>query len=304
MRRARTAIAIAASLSVPLGPGGCADPDRPRVPPSGGAEAEAEASTAAGAARFLNAFAFTGTVPGSSLLYLELTQRTTERSLARDYRGWLSEDEEGWRPFLRLRDTLPIPRAAWRIVPGGGLRLQVGDGARIVSLSLQDSARRLRLRPGRILAEWTGPTGQREFFALATLERDSISQPGLLHFRRAARTATAPPDRAADRLLLLGDSRGNGFLVAQTEAEAETESFAWGWLDGARSRWSGVRFRREGPDSWSLVIPAPGIAAELTSVDPGAASPPPPAALVRGTLEAPDGERRAVHGLLVDGRLP
>lgn len=335
MRRAPAVTWIVLWLAALLGVVACGDGEEPAVEPPGAGEETTGESASASPARYLSAFAFTGTVRGSSRLYLELVHRTTETTLARDYRGWLAEGDGGWRPFLRLRDTLPVSRAGWRIVPGGGLSLRVGDGARILSLSHRDSALALRLRPERILAEWTGPTGQREYLALATLERDSLSQPGLLHFRRVVRTATAPADRTADRLLLLGDARGNGWLVALPEAteateeagetEAGTGGFAWGWLDGARARWSGARLRREGSASWSLAIPSAGIAVELEAA--AGAGPlegsvgsdsrdtsgvearsdlaaPPSVILVRGTLEAPDAQRRAVRGLLLSGRLP
>lgn len=320
MRRDRI-VSLLTSLTALLTPG-CGDHGRPAPDPVDRAVSSSPAAGTVAPARYLSGFAFTGMVAGASQLYLELVNRTSESTLARDYGGWIAAGDGGWTRFLALRDTIPAPRAAWRILPGDGLHVLVGDASEIVGLAYADSARRLRLQPSRVLAEWTGPTGQREALALATLQRDSIAEPGLLYFRRAARTASAPADRGTDRLLLLGDARGNGLLVAQTDADTADSAFAWGWLEETRSRWNDVRLRPladpagepgEEP-AWALEIAAAGIAGELRPLaavgggetpvgvglgEAGSAR----LVLVAGTIRG-EGAPRPVRGILLQSPLP
>lgn len=343
MRRDRTAV-IAGILPALLALGACrgeggSTPDRAEE-----AVEPADAADAVTPARYLTGFAFTGTVSGSTRLYLELVNETSDSALAREYRGWIAAGDEGWAELLFLRDTVPVPRAAWRVLPGAGLRVLVGDGSELVGLAYSDSARRIRLQPSRAVAEWTGPTGQRELLALATLERDSVSEPGLLYFRRAARTAGAPADPAADRLFLIGDTRGNGFLIAGTDADTAGSAFAWGWLRGTRSRWRDVELRPadegdgdarslasvrpSGPTRWTLEIPSAGITGELrldSAIGPEALSSSQGDAREAGTAERPEGSgrppgekgilllsgtldtvegSRSVRGIVLQGRLP
>lgn len=290
------------------------------------AETAAEAVTPA---RYLSGFAFVGTVPGGSRLYFELVNETSSSDLARDYRSWMAEGER-WGELLDLRDTLPLPRAAWRVLPGAGLQVLVGDRVDVPGLIVRDSLRRLRLLPGGVIAEWTGPTGQRELLALASLERDGVTEQGLLFFRRAARSATAPEDPGYDRILLLADARGNGLLVTQAAPPGAPArpGVAWGWLDGVRTRWSDAVLR--GPAAgepeaagdetrWAVEIASAAIAAELEIVDAAEAPPavelmgpflpgrsrvePPRISLLVGSLRE-GGEERAVHGVALQNRLP
>lgn len=281
-------------------------------------------------ARYLSGFAFVGTVPGGSRLYFELVNETSSADLGRDYRSWMAEGER-WSEMLDLRDTLPLPRAAWRVLPGPGLQVLVGDRVDVPGLIVRDSLRRLRLLPGGVIAEWTGPTGQRELLALASLERDTVAEPGLLFFRRAARTATAPEDPGYDRILLVADTQGNGLLVTQAgpPGAPARPGVAWGWLDGVRSRWSDATLHQRGPEGkpeegadetrWALEIPSAAITAELESVDAAEARPatervgpllplrprlePPRISLLVGTLREGE-EVRPVHGVALQSRLP
>ncbi|MFQ5679526.1 MAG: hypothetical protein ACE5HP_08700 [Gemmatimonadota bacterium] len=260
-------------------------------------------------ARYLSALAFAGAVPGGATLYLELLHEVTPGGLVRDYRGWLAEREE-WRELLRLRDTLPVPRAAWRILPGDGLEVLVGSGPEIVGLLVADSTARLRLLPGPVIAEWTGPTGQREFLAHASLARDSLAEPGFLFFRRAARPAGAPRDRGGDELFLLADARGGGLLVARTDTvrAGGPAVIVRSWFDGISSTWpdavleAGSREPRPGggagAPSWSLDSPTGLLAAELHGLAER-----PGFILLTGTLRR-GGERSSLHGIQLHTTLP
>lgn len=288
MRRPRFIAIVVLSLAL-LSAGGCGGRGEESPEPRAARPATGDTTGATAPTRYVSAFAFTGTVSGSSQLYLELLNETSASELRLDYRGWIAPAGGAWIELLALSDTVPVPRAAWRVLPGRGLRVLVGDASELVGLVYADSVHRVRLQLGRGIAEWTGPTGQRELLALATLERDSVTEPGLLYFRRAARASGAPGDGGTDRLLLLGDTRGNGLLVARTEADTAATAFAWGWLEGASARWTDVLLRRDaggaggaeatpegGPGTgprttWRLEVPSARIAADLrvgASLDP------------------------------------
>lgn len=285
---------------------GCAD----RQPPRGsqdGTEADRNDTEVVARARYLSALAFASAVTGGSTLYLDLLNESTATDLIRDYRGWLAEGV-GWREILRLRDTLPVPRAAWRVLPGEGLDVLVGDGPEILGLVLEDSTHRFQLLAGPVIAEWTGPTGQRELLRHASLVRDSLSEPGFLFFRRAGRSSAAPKDRGEDELFLLADALGNGLLVARTGTLGETEAVAWSWFDGVAASWFDATIQpaparaapsqTSGSPGWSLSIPSASFAAELrrSAERPGFA-------LVTGTLLF-EGKTRPVHGIQLLSRLP
>lgn len=286
---------------------GCGDrqpsPDNQTSPESSRNDAEVVTP-----ARYLSALAFAGAVSGGSTLYLELLNESVPGALIRDYRGWFAE-EDRWREILRIRDTLPVPRAAWRILPGDGLDVLVGDGPEMVGLVLTDSSRRLRLLPGRVIAEWAGPTGQRELLAHASLAHDSVSEPGFLFLRRAARPVSAPVDLDEDEFFLLVDTRGNGFLVARTDTITESAgAVAWSWFNGIPSNWLDVTLQPNPADTaaiypagspgWTLEIPSASLTAEFRSIGER-----PGFVLVSGTLFQ-DGEPRELHGIQLLNRLP
>lgn len=201
-------------------------------------------------ARYLTEVAFVGMGAGRPVLFLHMLNETSGGSLVREYRGWLAE-EGAVRPVLRLSDTLPVPRATWRILPGPGLRVRVGDTGEALSLDLAEP--RLRLERGPALAEWSGTTGQRELLSQGLLSRERDGARGLLLLRRAARGSGAPRPRDLERVLLLADSLGNGIVVIQSTSSPEGSAAAWTWIDGVQASWTEVRLDSaevdtEGPD--------------------------------------------------------
>ncbi|MDH3732540.1 MAG: hypothetical protein OEU54_03360 [Gemmatimonadota bacterium] len=192
--------------------------------------------TATGApARYLTHFVFAG-VDGSAF-FGRFEQTTSERQLARVYDAWWS-GPEGWRQLTAVRDTLPVPRAAWRILPSDGMNVRVGDSREVVGLSFTTSGGRVELRTGDEVALLTGPTGQRESVGVAGLEVDGESVGGLLFFRRAARALQFPDAAGSSRGFLLADSVGNGLLIETTENDSS--AVAHTWLHGSVDAWSDV----------------------------------------------------------------
>lgn len=188
---------------------------------------------------------FDGGDPG---LYYRFRQTTGPERLVREYRGWrLTPD--GWRPLPAARDTLPVPRAGWRVLPARGIRVMVEEREEIAAVVFGDDGEEVRLQAGRVLDEWTGSTGQRERLRLARLRVGDREEPGLLVERRSALPLDAT-ERGLSGLLLLTDARGDGLVIFRNEARvpgrepaAVDTAVARGWRDGEARRWPEVLLR-------------------------------------------------------------
>lgn len=213
--------------------------------------------------------------------------------LARDYRVEMT-DGGPWRPLAEARDTLPVARAAWRLLPAPGMSVRVGDAGQIMSLHFPGSGEGsgegageaaddgsgapapVRLVAGEEVSVWTGPTGQRESLGVAILEAGQASPPGILFFRRAARALRIPSAGADGETFLFADSLGNGFLIHA--GDRRQPAVAHTWLHGIEAAWGDVllappgatagaarRFEIVGTELWGtfrpLPVEAPGIAA-------------------------------------------
>lgn len=223
-------------------------------PPDAGDLPDADTGRAARpvAARYVTTLAFAS--EAGVALHASFENETSAEHLVRRYRAWL-HDGAGWRPLLAVHDTLPVPRAAWRLLPADSLRLAVGDGAEIVSLAFGRGAGAVRLRAGEELGRWTGATGQREALGLAVLEKEGSAIPGVLFFRRAARSGGLPARGDLERIFLLADSLGNGLLL-QSDASSGGTAAARTWLHGGLATWTQVELRAD-PGADSVPPPAP-----------------------------------------------
>lgn len=227
------------------------------------------------AARYLTELAF---VPfqrrAGSAAYFRLAQDVTSDRLALDYRGW-SRDSVGWRRVLAAADTLPVPRAGWRVVPTGSLRVVAGEGGRLRALTVREGAARLRLEPDSTLASWTGPTGQRERLLLGRGVGGDTAAEGLIVERRKAWPREARlPDRPSG-LLLMTTGEGDGLLIllqASGDPDATTPdsaTAAYGRLDGTVGAWDRVRLEPAGagddgrPRRWRLTLPEVQLQGQL-----------------------------------------
>jgi hypothetical protein len=214
-------------------------------------------------ARYLTTLAFAGAGATARHLYVRLSNDASESELRRDYGAWMA-DAEGWQRLLDLSDTLPVPRAAWRVLPSEQLRVMVGDDAELSGLLFRGNERHAQLTPSGVVAEWTGWTGQRARLGLASLDLADASDVGLLFFRRAARPASAGASDLVERIFLLADSLGNGMLIQTVPGEADPTPVAWTWIEGVENSWSDVRLSAIGLDEesdprdareWTIQIP-------------------------------------------------
>lgn len=213
-------------------------------------------------------------------LHYRFRNRTASERLERDYGGWALE-ADGWRPLLAVRDSLPVPRAGWRVLPADGLRVLASRGGGLGGLRVRDGSGEVRLELGRTLARWESPTGQTERFRLATAGTGDDARGGLAVERRSARTLEMPPPRGLYGFLLVADSTGEGLVIlrhggtppGQRPPEVDTTAVAYGWTDQGERSWSEVRLAptdggSDGgagspPTAWEVAVPAGGVRGRL-----------------------------------------
>lgn len=205
-------------------------------------------------ARYITHLLFAG--PDGRSFFGVFDQSSQERQLTRQYDAWWS-DGSTWQSLVNERDTLPIPRAAWRILPTTNMDIRVGDVGQMVSLVFTPpDAMPVRLDARESVSVWTGPTGQRESLGLGVLQLEDDAGPGLLFFRRAARALSIPPTAETSRTFVLADSLGNGLLFHTGDEQQPTVAHTW--LHGTEAAWSGVILETldptEGAEEWSFSI--------------------------------------------------
>jgi hypothetical protein len=226
--------------------------------------------------------------------------------------------------------VLPVPRAAWRILPGGPWKVMAANGGELAGLRYRDTVADFRLTPGELVAEWTGETVQREALLLARLHRGDSIQNGLLVFRRAARLRSDGADESArpradarsieapavglrTQLFLLVDSLSNGLLVARDATDPDSTAIGWTWVGSIGNEWADVRVRPppEGASRalarWQIEVPEAGVRARfrlepLPPAEPDGPSDPAPLPFaLQGRLEILGSERPAAGLAVEDG---
>lgn len=278
-RRAWTVVAAAALAAVACEGGPDGAPDTRRALPEEGRGVQAVTP-----ARYVTDVTFVPFSAGARRLHYSFRHLATSDRLTRDYGGW-SLDGEAWRPLLLVRDTVPVPRAGWRVLPAAGLRVVAARGGALSALARQDSSGRVRLELGRTLAQWESPTGQTERFRLAALVSGDERRRGIAVERRAALALEAPSPRGLYGFLLVADSTGEGLVIlrhggtppGRRPPEVDTTAVAYGWTAGGEQDWSDVRLETAGradaqgdeavpppPEGWEIDIPAAGIRGRLT----------------------------------------
>lgn len=257
---------VTLAIGLALANGACGEP--PPIPESTDVPQPTDARVGPpAAARYLTTYAF-ASATGGAALYATFTNETAGAGLQRSYAAWLS-GEGSWTRLLRVRDTLPVPRAGWRILPTDSLGILVGDGAQIVGLRFLPGADGAYLHLGDEIAAWTGATGQAQALYLAGLETGGELSAGFVFFHRAARPLGSPPAPSADRVFLLADTLGNALLI-EASIQPDEPAVARTWLHGTPGSWSDVTLEPTYSDSSEAVAEDPGGA----GVDPDSARPP------------------------------
>lgn len=290
-------------LSLLAASAGCRDaaPRRgaPAVPDPG-----VDSLAAVAPARYLTHLLFAG--GDGTAFFASFAQETRPEELVRDYAAWWS-DAGGWRPLTRVRDTLPLPRAAWRILPTADMTVRVGDSREVQGLGFRAGDARVALHAGEEVSAWTGPTGQRESVGLAGLTTGERSVAGVLFFRRAARATRFPAESGASLTFVLADSTGNGLLIEASDVP-EQPVVARTWLHGGTAVWDDVTFEPETamedapPRRWTFRIAAAGLDGVIRAVSSPTEGPV-PAFRVECDLVA-DGETFRFQGAAAPLALP
>lgn len=240
-------------------------------------------------AQYVTDLTYVPFAPGARGLHYRFLHRTSADLLHRRYAGW-SLGPGGWSPRLSLRDSLPVPRAGWRLLPTGDLRIVVDGDGELRALAdrrrpgtTDDGPRPLRLEADRTLSEWSSPTGQRERMRLAFLDSAGRRLPGVLLERRSARPLDAPPARGMYGFWLVSDSAGNGLAVlrqggtptGRMPPPVDSTGTAHGWISGEGRSWRGVRIERLAPpdttggritppaEGWELRVPEANLRGRL-----------------------------------------
>ena len=230
--------------------------------PTGGSSAVATPE-----AVYHTSLTFVGLGAEPALLHLRLENRTEPGRLRLDYRGWIP-GAGSWTPVLTVEDSIPVPRAAWRVVPAGPLQLSVEDGGQLSSLRLSMDGGSVRLDALEEVSSWSGATGQRESLRAADLQVGERVESGWLLRRRRARLTSESVGERVLQAFVLSDTLGNGLLILRDRAFPDAPAMVWAWLDGVQLDWSdAVLLDLPGsttpPGSWSFEVPDVGLFGEI-----------------------------------------
>ncbi len=263
--------AVAALLGLAAWSVACSPPDSEPL------EEPAEAVTDTGAASvtaaaYLTSLTFVGFGPEPALVHLRFDNRTEPGRLRMHYDGWIPS-ADGWTRVLGVSDSIPVSRAAWRVVPAGPLRVEVQDGGELSALRLDLDAGAVRIDALEEVSTWSGSTGQRESLRTADLQAYGGIESGLLLKRQRARLLEEPaPDRLMQAVLLT-DTLGNALLILRDRAFPDAPATVWAWIDGVQLDWAdAVLLDLPGsggpPGSWSFEVPDVGLFGEITGMEP------------------------------------
>lgn len=281
-----------------LAAAGCGEEPAERLPETGTSQAaDSAAASATTPARYVTTVAFASPDSAAGLL-LRLEQTTGPGSLRRRYEGWLLSARR-WRSVLSLSDTVPVPRARWRVLPGGGLRLEVATGGEITAYRLRSGELDVRLELGELSSSWPSPTGQRERLRRARLRAGDDTFVGLAVVRRSALPMDGESPGASPGFLLLAISDREG-LVVTLPHDGPGPAVAYGRIADRVGPWDSISVELPEAAAGGSVRLAGGsieIGLEPLGRETGGA-----VLAVRGSTVGPD--RRPVRGLLVRSRGP
>ena len=218
------------------------------------------------------ALTFVGFGPEPSLVHFRFENRTEPDRLRLEYNGWIP-GPDAWTSVLGVIDSIPAPRAAWRVIPAGPLRVGVEAGGELSTLRLDLAGGPVQIDALEEVSSWSGSTGQRESLRFADLQAGGRVESGWLLQRQRARLLDEP---APDRLIqafLLADTLGNGLLILRDRAFADAPATVWAWLDGVQLDWADAVLldlpgATELPGSWSFEVPDVGLFGEITGSEP------------------------------------
>ena len=248
----------------------CAEPEEPaRSAETVQPAAQPQAQPVSGVL-YHTELSFVGRGAEPSLLHLRFDNRTDSTSIHLSYRGWFGVDE--WRGILDQADSLPVPRAAWRILPSGPVRIVAGEGGEPSSVILELAEGGLRLDSRGAIGSWNSSTGQRESLKLAELLGESGAEEGLLLARQTARRIDEP-GMGPGQYFLVSDTAGNGLLIMRDSTSPDEPVVVRTWFDDTESEWDDalvltLAATDDSPGRWSFELPEAGLLGELRGAGP------------------------------------
>lgn len=216
-------------------------------------------------------FTFVGSGEVPSVLHLRFDNRTDTAAIHLRYRGWFGGRE--WSQILELADSLPVPRAAWRILPSGPVRVMAGEGGDPSSVVIALPEGGLRLDSRGAIATWNSSAGQRESLRLADLLDRSGAESGLLLARQSARRIDDPPSEEREQLFLVTDTTGAGVLIMRGSTAPDAPVTTWTWFEDSETAWDdglllSLAAAPGAPGRWSFELPEAGLLAEIRGSAP------------------------------------
>ena len=223
-------------------------------------------------AGYLTSLTFVGFESSPSLVHLRFENEADRNRLALSYQGWVAGRSE-WSRLLAVEDTIPVARAAWRVVPTRDMRLRIGRGAEIEAVRLPLDGTPLRLEVLDVISSWSSSTGQRETLRSAELLLGPRAEAGLLLQRRRARSLETGRTGLPSQTFVITDTVGDGLIILRNRITPDAPATAWGWIDGERIEWSdalllGLTPSEGSPGRWSLEIAREGIVVEIEGSPP------------------------------------
>jgi hypothetical protein len=249
----------------------CSEPEEPARSSAPAPPAEQLQAEPAAGALYHTELTFVGRGAEPSLLHLRFDNRTDSASIHLRYRGWFGHAE--WREILDQVDSLPVPRAAWRILPTGPVRVMAGEGGEPSSVILERPEGSLRLDSRGAIGSWNSSTGQRESLRIAELLDESGAEAGLLLARQSARRIDDPPGPGPRQYFLVTDTTGNGLLIMRDSTSPEAPVTVWTWFDDTEDEWAEalvltLAAADDSPGRWSFELPEAGLLGELRGMPP------------------------------------
>lgn len=237
-----------------------------------GTGADADVAGAHPRAGYLTSLTFVGFETSPSLVHLRFENQADRNRLALSYEGRVAGGD-AWSPLLQVEDTIPVARAAWRVVPTPEMRLRIGRGAQIEAVRLPLDGTPLRLEALDVISSWSSSTGQRETLRSAELLLGPGAEAGLLLQRRRARSLETERSTLASQAFVITDTVGDGLIILRNRIAPDAPATAWGWIDGERIEWSDALLLAltpsdASPGRWSLEILSAGIVVEIEGSPP------------------------------------
>jgi hypothetical protein len=195
-------------------------------------------------------------------------QEVVPEGIFRTRTGYLSGEEQ-WEELLRDQRITPHHRFPWRILPGGGIRIQMGAGEEIAEISFDLPTRQVSATRGRLLGDWSPDPDRTLRLFQSTLILPTREVRGYL--LDSGWAGDDPDIPAPSDWALLIPQGTNPIVLVQEDSEHAPEGeastwVAWSPVAGAARvwapllvRWTAVtpveRARRNTPEGWFMQTP-------------------------------------------------